>query len=182
MWMRISDTLMTPYQRAFVEQKLVEWTDRSGDHWLWNRSLKTAGYGVIGIPQDVVAGVGSRKILAHRASYEIYVGPIPKGMTIDHLCRVRACVKPEHLEPVSMKENLLRGEGWAGKHARQTHCKRGHSLTPENLDMVRFRKTGHRICRTCVLEHHAERYRTDPEFRAKKIAVTRAWTKAHQKV
>jgi Flp pilus assembly pilin Flp len=146
---------------------LDRWIDKQDDHWFWRGNLKTAGYGRIRLN-----GV---KVLAHRAVYEAYVGPIPAGLTIDHLCRVRACVNPAHLEPVSMKVNVLRGVGAAAQHARQTHCKRGHPLVGEH---VYLNAQGHRRCRTCQLEMHAERYRTDPEFRAHKIAVTRAWTKA----
>jgi Flp pilus assembly pilin Flp len=147
-----------------LRERLEPWVDRSGDHWLWRGSLATKGYGRLRLD-----GV---KVLAHRASYEAYVGPIPEGLTIDHLCRVRACVKPAHLEAVTMRENVLRGIGPAAIHARQTHCKRGHLLAGEHVYQS---PEGHRRCRTCQLEAHAERYRTDKEYRMHKIMVSRAW-------
>lgn len=178
----------SPQQLAVLRSKLDEWTDKNGEHWLWTGGLATAGYGRIKLPREAVTATDGRRawieaqqVLAHRAAYEVWVGPIPEGLTIDHLCRVRACVKPDHLEPVSMRTNVLRGRGPAAKHAAQTHCKRGHPFTPEHMDMTRFRKTGHRICRTCVLQRHAKRYRTDPEYRAKKIAVSKAWREARRK-
>lgn len=83
------------------------------------------------------------KQLAHRLAYEFIRGPIPDGLQLDHLCRVRRCVNPAHLEPVSQRENLIRGEGWAGKNARKTTCNKGHALSviPNNL--------GKRGCLTC---------------------------------
>lgn len=93
--------------------------------WEWQRAI-TNGYGVV---QDLRA---HRQTQAHRAVYELHHGPIPEGMTLDHLCRNRACVNPNHLEPVSRGENVLRGEGHAAVNARKTHCKRGHEFTPEN--------------------------------------------------
>src|SRR3989304_2992011 len=66
-----------------------------------------------------------RMQMVHRLIYEALVGPIPNGLTIDHLCRVRRCVNPDHMEPVTMLVNCLRGEGPTAKQARQTHCKNG---------------------------------------------------------
>ena len=90
---------------------------------------------------------------AHRVVYEILVGPIPVGLELDHLCRNRACVNPDHLEPVTTRTNLLRGYSpWACR-ARQTHCKRGHEFTPENTYGT---GDGRRYCRTCRRAHHRE--------------------------
>lgn len=148
--------------RARLEERIEK-----GEHWLWQGSLATAGYGRIRINR--------KPVLAHRAVYTEWVGPIPEGLTIDHLCRVRACVRPDHLEAVPMRTNILRGEGATAKHARQTHCKRGHPLVGEH---VYLSPNGHRRCRTCQLEQHAARYRTDEEYRMRKIMTTRAWTAA----
>jgi len=71
-------------------------------------------------------GRSEGKELMHRWAYTYFVGPIPEGATLDHLCRHRWCVNPWHLEPVSRGENVLRGEGLSARHARQTHCLRGH--------------------------------------------------------
>lgn len=89
---------------------------------------------------------------AHRVAYEIVKGPIPKGLQIDHLCRVPACINPNHLEAVTAQVNTLRGVSPAAQQARQTHCKRGHELNAVN--MVRY-GDGHRRCKTC--ESYRER-------------------------
>lgn len=80
--------------------------------------------------------------LAHRHYYVRTVGPIPSGLELDHLCRNRACVNPEHLEPVTHAENMLR------RSISQTHCKNGHEFTPENT-YIRPGRDGRRTCRTC---------------------------------
>jgi hypothetical protein len=79
-------------------------------------------------------------------AYELAIGPIPEGLTIDHLCRNRGCVNPAHLEAVTNRTNLLRGDGIAALNARKTHCKRGHEFTPENTYVWR---EGTRACRAC---------------------------------
>ena len=90
--------------------------------------------------------LGEKKF-AHRIGYEQLVGPIPKGLELDHLCRVRHCVNPDHLEPVTHKENTLRGSCPAAVNARKTHCKRGHPLTDDNI--ARQSKTNARVCLKC---------------------------------
>lgn len=84
---------------------------------------------------------------AHRWSYEHYVGPIPAGLHLDHLCRNPKCVNPEHLEPVTIKENLLRGIGPSARNAAKTHCPVGHPYSPENTYINP--NQGQRICRSC---------------------------------
>lgn len=88
---------------------------------------------------------------AHRLSYEVFVGPIPDGLFLDHLCRVTNCINPDHLEPVTPAENNKRGNGASGINARKTHCKRGHPLSGDNLYFYGDRKA--RQCRRC----HANR-------------------------
>jgi hypothetical protein len=106
--------------------------------WLWAGYVSRDGYGTV--------SAGKRMHKAHRMSYEAFVGPIPEGLDIDHLCRVRNCVNPEHLEPVTRQVNCLRGDTVAAKHAATTHCPQGHEYTPENTYSS---KRGERDCRAC---------------------------------
>lgn len=104
--------------------------------WLWKGATGAReGYGMFWLH--------GRMIHAHRAAYELFVAPIPAGHDIDHLCRVRACARPDHLEAVTRAVNVLRGNGAPAQHARQTTCARGHA----------FRQYGRRRdCRTCATE------------------------------
>lgn len=97
----------------------------------------SSGYGQVFIDQ--------RTRPAHRVRYEREVGPVPPGMTLDHLCRNRGCCNPAHLEPVTNKENLARGEGVAAKNTAKTHCLRGHLLAGDNLIV----EGDARRCREC---------------------------------
>jgi hypothetical protein len=109
--------------------------------WLWLGAVKNNGYGVI--------GMGGKIHHAHRVSYEREHGPIPAGLSIDHLCRTRSCVNPQHLEAVSQGENVRRGECGSVNAARQTakaECPQGHPYSGNNLIINR---AGARECRTC---------------------------------
>ena len=111
--------------------------------WRWQLYLMpTEGYGRI--------AVGDRTLMAHRVSYETFVGPIPDGLHLDHLCRVRDCVNPQHLEPVTCQENILRSPFTEGaRNAAKTECAQGHPFDDANT----YRYRGLRICRTCAREY-----------------------------
>jgi hypothetical protein len=109
--------------------------------WEWQASGTPDGYGSL--------WEYGRLKRAHRVGYELYRGPIPEGMHLDHLCRNRGCVNPDHLQVISNRENILRGECQAARNARKTHCKRGHPLSGDNLSPARL-KRGQRECLECA--------------------------------
>lgn len=119
--------------------------------WVWSRSTDWQGYGHIG-------GDGGRHSV-HRVAYELMVGPIPGDRELDHLCRVRACINPAHLEPVTHAENCLRGESPFSKKARATHCKHGHEFTPENTYHPP-KRPHRRYCLSCVAMRNHKRFTT----------------------
>jgi hypothetical protein len=121
--------------------------------WQWKSGVLPTGYGSVSMRHP---NGGWQMKLAHRVSYELFVGPIPEGLTIDHLCRNRTCVNPAHLETVTFKENVLRGDGPTARRARQTTCMRGHPLEGANL---RLTKEGWRNCRTCDAFRQMANYR-----------------------
>ena len=110
----------------------------------WIASTSNSGYGTF--------YTGETFTVAHRWSYEYHVGPIRAGMQVDHLCRNRLCVNPEHLEQVTALTNLLRGTGSAAR----THCPAGHPYAGDNLRIVA--STGYRVCITCRRANDTRRY------------------------
>lgn len=123
---------------SFVEKK-------ENGCWEWQRCV-AGGYGRC---KEIFGGEEIQ--LAHRLSYLLFKGVLPeyqpKGFQIDHLCRNRKCVNPDHLELVTNKENALRGVSFSAINANKTHCIHGHKFTPENTIK---RKGGGRNCRTCM--------------------------------
>lgn len=120
--------------------------------WLWAGQTNGCGYGVIR-----EKGRGKRH-RAHRVIYENMVGEIPKGLVIDHLCRVTMCINPDHLEAVTQKENNLRGVGFMAQNARKTHCPQGHPYSGNNVFHRKIKNHVGRYCRTC-LNFYSQRWR-----------------------
>lgn len=112
--------------------------------WLWTGALDTGGYGRFNIGGEVLD-------CAHRVSFKLFKGKIPDGYDIDHLCRVRCCVNPDHLEAVTRRENLRRSSIVSSTiKANQTHCIYGHEFTASN---VWLNAKGHRVCKKCKNRH-----------------------------
>ena len=119
---------------------IPEYASYLGPCWLWTASLNNMGYGKF--------WDGQRLVLAHVWAYRQVFGETPSGSVQDHLCRTARCVRPCHQEPVSHRENILRGA------ALKTHCPSGHAYDGDNL---RVEQNGHRRCRTCCRERDLER-------------------------
>ena len=131
--------------RTRVERNMSCLPDLPGC-WIWTGKLVN-GYGSM----NTHIGGKHTGLPAHRVVYELLVGPIPEGLTLDHLCRVRCCVNPNHLEPVTDKVNILRGTGMSARNIKKTHCSQGHEYTLENTRILRLQRGGlGRSCRTCA--------------------------------
>lgn len=115
--------------------------------WLWRGVTTHDGYGRI-----YVARVDGKQVqrMAHRVAYEAFIGPIPPSLTLDHLCRVRACVNPAHLEPVTQRENLNRSPlVMSAVNGAKTHCPQGHAYDEANTYTKLRNGRPIRTCRTC---------------------------------
>lgn len=136
--------------KAQIQRHVI--IDEATGCWLWQGDSVKGGYG-----RTFVDG---RKWLAHRAAFTAYKGPIPEGLTLDHLCKRQACCNPEHTEPVTMKENTMRGNSFSRINAEKTHCSRGHELAGDNL--YRY-NDGRRDCRQCMSIRYVAYYAANRE-------------------
>lgn len=136
---------LTPLGPATTQRFRSKYRIGKSGCWLWTSPLPPSGYARYTI--------GYKAYQAHRLSYETYIGPIPDGLQLDHLCRVRHCVNPTHVEPVTNWENLKRGVGPSAINARKTRCNRGHPYTEDN---THINPAGARRCRKC----HRDRQRS----------------------
>lgn len=149
---------MTPIERFLAKVQVGETPD---DCWLWT-GHRHRGYGQFNAGTRTAAG-NQKPVGAHRWSYEHYCGPIPTGLVIDHLCEVRECVNPAHLEVVTNAENIAR----KFRRLRPTHCLRGHAWTPENT--YAYGPAG-RKCRRCHADDERERHRAKRAYRKEEAA------------
>jgi hypothetical protein len=142
-----------------IEQRAIRifWTyvQKTPTCWLWV-GTKRLGYGSFGCDY--------KTIQAHRFSWEVHRGKIPDGFQIDHLCRNPSCVNPNHLEPVTQRENILRGIGATSKLAKQTHCKYGHPLSGDNLYAKKIGQCVQRNCRICKRAYFDAWKATHPDY------------------
>lgn len=133
-----------PFNRKYMDDPIFLVLDRvlvGDDCWEWTGPLDNHGY--------AKAGVYNKDIKVHRFVYEHFIGPIPEGLVLDHLCFNKKCVRPAHLEPVTQRVNVQR------HFARQTHCRHGHLFDEANT----YIHSGRRKCRTCHRINERERKR-----------------------
>lgn len=134
---------MHPIERRFWLQ--VEETKTC---WLWIGAKNKLGYGQFTVSNSPPIYI---KELAHRFAWQLTKGRIPEGLVLDHHCKVPACVNPLHLEPVTQKENILRGQSLTAINARKTVCKRGHVFDDTNT--YHYKNRSSRACRKCAAMH-----------------------------
>jgi hypothetical protein len=130
-----------------TEERFLSHVSKGFRCWAWT-GAKVRGYGQFQVSSY-------KTVRAHRWAYEHWVGSIPPGLTIDHRCRNRACVRPSHLRPMTRGENTLTGDTITAANLKKTHCPKGHPLSGPNLMLRPARKSGRRMrkesreCRLC---------------------------------
>lgn len=127
--------------------------------WEWSGAKNDVGYSQVSWPPR--NGGSSNSVYAHRVMYELFVGPIAPGLVIDHLCRNPGCVRPDHLEAVTQRENACRGA-----LATKPDCAQGH---PRSVANTYVRKNGKKMCRVCYLERSRARTKRERERRLAQV-------------
>ncbi|MFC8490724.1 HNH endonuclease signature motif containing protein [Streptomyces sp. NPDC057235] len=137
--------------RKSPTDRFLSHVDQSNGHWLWTGAINPNGYGYFSL-----GGRAGKSVTAHRAAHVLFIGPIPEGAVVDHLCRVKRCVNPAHLEAVTQKENMRRGNASIAvalsnrrRGEEMTHCRKGHEYTVENTK-YEARKGNRRPSRRCI--------------------------------
>lgn len=123
------------------EERFLYYVRKTRGCWWWEGANTEGRYGQFWGGLEV-----GRSMRAHRWAYEHWVGPIEPGLDVDHLCNNGLCVRPDHLEAVTRRENLKRSRNPVARNIDATHCLAGHEFSPEN---TRVDKRGHRSCRLC---------------------------------
>lgn len=135
------------YPRRNIYLRFIDNIEKKNGCWNWTGNKGRSGYGSIAI--KIGGKMKAANVSAHRFSYVIFKGRIPDKFHIDHLCRNILCVNPDHLEAVTLHENLRRGVGVCALNSRKTHCKNGHEFTAENVYKIKSGRKG-RGCRKCI--------------------------------
>lgn len=151
-WRRTGSIERAP--QPSTEERFWSCVRKTPTCWIWEGPINSDGYGRFSLP-------GDGKIGAHCFAYQLLVGPVPEGLVLDHVrdrgCLSRACVNPAHMEPVTTRENLLRGDTHARRNAEKTHCIHGHPFDAENTRVC----GGRRHCRICLRD-------TDARYKARR--------------
>jgi len=145
-----------------ITERFLSKVSHQGECWEWIAFRDRDGYGKFFTHKVNGCAV---KEYAHRWAYSRWRGDIPEGMQIDHLCRNRACVRPEHLEAVTAKVNNSRSNSLSAQRARKTHCVRGHPLEGANVHIT---TKGQRRCRTCDRDAHNAKRTPQPHYNSRK--------------
>lgn len=147
-----------------AEERFWSKVEKTDTCWLWQAGLSPRGYGKF--------TVGHKDWRAHRFAYELLVGPIGEGLTIDHLCLVKNCVNPAHMEVVTLSVNVKRGLVSGGhRSSMKTHCPKGHPYEGANLIVA---KGGGRRCHACLIAK-GQKTRSRPGFKEQRTAYFRVW-------
>lgn len=144
---------------ADVKRRLLEIVIEKNDNGCWIVGPPyTKGYR--GFAISGIGPTGRLGTFAHRASYMAFKGRIPEGLQVDHKCRNTHCINPDHLRPLTQRDNVLAGVGVASENAKKKFCKRGHPLSGDNLRIVKTKNSSGfaRNCKACA-KMHDERYR-----------------------